>query len=692
MKFGSLKPMQIETVKVRQFDGGLNLADAPYQIGDNQLTECKNMRFDGGALKRRKGLAAVADDLINTILPTKWIDASYRVHNVTVSVGGKTARVVTCMYYEYDSLYTICVHLLTADGEKTDAGQLVFSRTSSDCFYVPEKILFFSAEPVNGGGLFAMVTRRDRHHSGNVEHLIYEINSNFNAWSRIIDFYVPIVLINGRGTRYEEANSLNSAYCGTPKTLESPNLLNGQFKAYYTSDGASSCFRLPFSGIDNSAVNCRIYSAPNVYWEWTIASGATRTTARYFTADITMNIDREKGIFYFTDSSNEDFPIINFLRYHENNICVTAAKDIPDGAKEVFSSTCCTLQGDKLLFSGGSKGNRVFCCNRKNPLYFPLTSSVTVGEEEPITALAGCKDGVAAFKENEVHWIKLTGGKALNTYSLVSDDDSVLYDTDTLSSTCIRTGVGCQNGNTIAACGGFPIWLGTDGRVYALKTTSKEIFEVSAAVAPFLEAQKGNMDVAFAVADPRCYLLMWGDKAVVMDYRLKKLKSMDESTVGDLAWYTYDFEGIDLLGGIAGEGKMRLICRGSDHCLLYSAGLSGNTDTDICLENGEVVVTEKPITANMTTGHFTMGGIMRKKIVDELLFSLSCDGILELSINGKLFDKIELNSVEVDSGCGTMKTVRVLPHLFGTKTFYMTLCSDEDFALGEMNIGYRMEE
>ena len=311
-----------------------------------------------------------------------------------------------------------------------------------------------------------------------MDYTIYEINANFSGWTRVSSFYVPTVLINGRGTRYEEAKSSNTAYCGTPKTLESLNMLNGRFKAYYTSDGVSSCFRLPFSTIANEAVNCRIYSAPNVYWEWTVPANATTVTARYFTADITMNLDRGKGIVYFTDSSNTDFPIINFLRYHENNICISATKSIENGFEQIVSSTCVASQGNTLFFSGGIHGKRVFCCHRENPFYFSELGSVSLGNDEPVVALGGFRDTILAWKENETYLIDIKAGKALNNSALLADNNAVFYDADSLTAKRVNQSVGCKNKNTVALCGSMPVWLGTNGAVYAYKSTTKELLEI----------------------------------------------------------------------------------------------------------------------------------------------------------------------------------------------------------------------
>ena len=139
MKFPTLRHSPVKTKRIRCFDGGVNMADPPYAILENQLSECRNMCFEDGVLRRRKGLMATSGDRINTSLPQLGLEAEYRVYNTQVNANGTTAQIATCTYYEYDSAYTVYVHFIAANGTKTSGGQMVFSRTSESSFYIPKE-------------------------------------------------------------------------------------------------------------------------------------------------------------------------------------------------------------------------------------------------------------------------------------------------------------------------------------------------------------------------------------------------------------------------------------------------------------------------------------------------------------------------------------------------------------------------
>ena len=68
-----------------------------------------------------------------------------------------------------------------------------------------------------------------------------------------------------------------------------------------------------------------------------------------------------------------------------------------------------------------------------NPLYFPCDSTYKIGGEDGINALLSYKNGVLAFKENEIYTLSVRNGTAKNTNSLLADDDSVFYNSDSFT-------------------------------------------------------------------------------------------------------------------------------------------------------------------------------------------------------------------------------------------------------------------
>ena len=87
---------------------------------------------------------------------------------------------------------------------------------------------------------------------------------------------------------------------------------------------------------------------------------AVSDTQTFYTAEITMRVDRSKGIVYFTGADNKDYPVPAMSMYHENNICVRAGKSAAnEELREICTLTCCAVYDSKLIFSGGSENGKI---------------------------------------------------------------------------------------------------------------------------------------------------------------------------------------------------------------------------------------------------------------------------------------------------------------------------------------------
>ncbi|MGN0493081.1 MAG: hypothetical protein ACI4F7_05475, partial [Acutalibacteraceae bacterium] len=552
---------------------------------------------------------------------------------------------------------------------------------SDDYFSQPTDILFYSGKKVNGAGVFALVSAANIYNSSDKSYRIYELSAELNSWQELNSFYTPVVYINGRGTRYEEARATGLAYTGQPKLLESQNMLTDRFKAYFTSDGYSSCFRLPFSGLNNGTVKCRVYKTPSSYTDWVILEGKSSVTATFYTAQITLNIDREKGMLYFTDSEG-DYPVPMMSLYHENNICVTAGKDLEHGLESAVSCTCRAVCGSKIVFSGGADKGRIISVHADNPLYFPVASSCTVGGDNAVKALLSYKNGFLVFKQDEIFAVTLNNGAAVNSNSLLADDSSVFYVGDSFSVKKISGGKGLKNKYTCILCGKYAVWLGSDRRVYALNTSSFEISELSAAVGDYFAALSDE-EVRGSVATKidKGYLLLTGGKAVIMDF--------GDGNIKNSSWYFWSFNNINVLGGVASKGELALICTGSDGRVLYTAGLLGGEDTEIRLENGLLKVIKTYVKSSLLTKSFDFGSMTGKKLIESVFLAAAANEELEIFINGRRFDSLMLNETELDCTCGTLKSVKLIPHLNAVKSLQLGFSAEHGFALGELSVNYK---
>ena len=89
-----------------------------------------------------------------------------------------------------------------------------------------------------------------------------------------------------------------------------------------------------------------------------------------------------------------------------------------------------------------------------------------------------------------------------------------------------------------------------------------------------------------------------------------------------------------------------------------------------------------------TTAHFDFGSICEKKILNTILLSIASEDYVKIYINGKYFDRINLSGARADCVCGALNTVKLIPHMYGINSVYITLESDKGFSLGELDISY----
>lgn len=677
MKFGSLRPAERKSAVIRNFSGGIDLSDLPEHIAENALSDCKNIIYGGGVLSSRPGLSASADSAIRSEIPDIFDTLEYRLIGDEFYINGKYMRIAVAEKCYSDANHYCFIYLVDAEGVATSAGHLNFDRISNNVFYRPVKLLFYTGKPQQGGGIYVLVSIVNQYDFSSRDYQIFEISADFKSWSRVTDFYVPVVYINGRGTRYEEARATKYASTEKPRHLESRNMLTSRFKAYFTSDGCSSCFRLPLTGLAAENVTCRVYISPDQYTDWSIGPTATTASATFYTATVTLNVDRAKGMLYFTDKDG-DYPIPIMSRYSQNNICITAGKQDDEGFRNAASSTCCAAIGSALLFSGGVDRGMLYAADRDRPLYFPEGSAVRIGGgNKGVEALISCRDKLIAMKTDEVYAVGFQKGEAVSNAALFADDASVFYEKDTFEVKTVSTKIGCERAETCAVCGDTPVWLGTDKRLYALNLSSLKINLLSERIDPYLE-QLG--EATSAVWFNGYYLLFFGEKAVIMKYESEK----------KTAFFFWEFGDITVLGGAADSGKLRLFCTGSDGGTLYTACLSGNLDTDICCQSGAAVPTEKSFSATLTTAGFDLGTLTEKKVIDSIHISAASGGRLAISLNGRYFDTIALNAEESDHGCGVLQSIRIMPHLLPVKSVAVTLSSEDGFQFGEMIVYYRM--
>lgn len=680
MVFKALKKPEQKVFGIKDFSGGADFSDCRSMLSGKNLSDNLNMIYSNGNITGRPGLYSDSSDVIESHALDYQNIYQYRFIEGKVAVNGNVNDIVGTVRIESDSYYYLYIYFIDCYGNKTNTGSIVFQRYSNDSFYQPQKIVFYNAAPISGGGIFAFVQTEDIYDVKQKSHRMYEISEDLSSWNRITDFYIPTVYINGRGNRYEEAKADLKAFTGQPKVLESMNMLSNRFKSYFTSDGCSSCFRLPFSELSDDSVICRVYSSPTYYTEWVIGANTSSKTEKFYSFDVTLNVDRRKGMIYFTANAS-DYSIPYTQLYHENNICVTAGKITENSFSGGAFCTSCVTAGSGMFFSGGRDGDRIIGVSPKNPLYFPEDCSCVVGEKgDKITAMIYHKNGIYAFKKNALYSVKTKKGEIINSTSLLADNGTVFYKKDTFEIAKISDSIGCGYDTACTVYNGSPIWLGSDLKVYTLDSSSK-IKEISEDVNKAVYNAKGNSYTnGFSAVLGKYYALIFGGKAFIMEY------GKDNKP----CWYYWDFGNINILGLVNRDTGTKLFCTGSDGNTFYTAKLYGSNDVDIRHERAEEspTVNSKSIAYSLSTVHFDFGSLCAKKILNSILLSLAAEGCVKIYINGKYFDSINFSGREANCGLGALNTVKLIPHMYGVNSVYITLESDKSFTLGEIDINY----
>ncbi len=678
MKYGFLRSSSLKRFKLPTLNGGVDLKNPKNEISDNALLDCKNVWYKNGRLKSRPGINALPRNALTVEKRSQNDEPQYKLYDRTVNLWDTEYRILTAAVCTDDFMYTLNVYLAASEINIRQIASFSFLRFSSDEFKIPENIIFFSGEAQNGCGIFAFMTLRNEEDYSDKSYNIYELSENLDEWLRVYDYYVPTVLVNGRGNNYDLAYIENNVSLPEPKTVESLNLLNGKFTVYFSSDGRSNMFRLPMSNLSLDAVSCRIYYTSALYAEWNISAGSVADTQSFMGRQVMMEIDREKGAIFFTSSGEEVYiPVMS--TYNQNNIMVTAVKETQNGFMQVVDSSCSFQVDGRIYLAGGYHGNTLLSAKNENPLYFPIKSTVDIGGNEGIIALSVQDKKLIAFKENEIHSVMVTKGERINEVALLPDDDTIFKAADTLKTEQISVSVGCGYKDSLCRVGSKNIWLGADCQIYALSNVGFEkVIKLSNSI---LLNNSFDYYASNAVSDGKFYILSAGNTALVCDC----------SQIDAPKWYLWEFASdINICGGFYKKQKLYFLCGAGNSGIFYIASLDGDCDIKMLFnDNDDVISLSENIVSFVKTKEYTPSGLMSKNSVEGVYFALSGKGNVEIKINSKKSATVNLRFSTDDYDKGEYKTVMLTPHLYNTEGICFEILSNDAFSIGGIEIFYR---
>lgn len=679
MKYDSLRKSHTKTLRVKSLDGGINKQEPPLYINDNQLSDCKNVWFQNGNLQTRKGLSCDSEKTLITPIGGYYGENQYKIHKTSICIEGENLLIATAESCTDDYMYSCNVFLISERGDYRAIGKLSFFRTTSEIFYTPINIVFYSGKAQSGGGIFAMVTLQNSYYEEDRYYNLYEISEDFTEWNKVYDFYIPTLYINGRGNKYSLAKANNTACLLSPQILESPNMLNGRFHSYFTSDGYSNSFRLPFSNLSSENIVCRIYYTLVDYVEWQVGPQTIADKKSFFGKEVTMEADREKGTVYFIADGN-DYAIPVMDMYHENNIKITATKEIEKGRESIIHSTCTCEYKSRIMVAGGERGNQVFVTDYENPLYFPQNSSAEIGfGDSKVVDLVIKDQKIIALKEDSIYSLSFKEGNRINEISLLADNDKRFRESDTFTCNIITNQIGCKYRECTVVLKDKIVFFANDRKIYIINSfDAGDIICISEVLGKDFNDFR-YADFAFGSNDK--YIIFENNKAFVADF----------SQDSNIRWYYWEFpEDFKISGGFAFENTFSFLCAGKNSLLSYIASLNGEKDEYLELgDEGEIFKFKKPVNNSITTKHFDFSAFSSRKNIESVYISIASKENVIISINGKEIAHLNLRLSDEEYDNKDYKSVKLNPYMNNKNSVYITLSANAEMSIGELEIIYK---
>ncbi len=664
MKFPTKRTDNMKIFHISGFSKGLNLENV--ENNDVYLEDCNNVWHKNGNLQSRPGIATKAENFINDSHYRTSENYNFFSQDITFNIEGETKNIVLEKIRSDNTAYVCLTHILNEDGSIWQSAMMNFGRLDSEHFYEPDNIIIFKGKPIGGSGIYAFVHLTNEENIDETYFSFFELDSEYANWEQSYVPYAPTVYINGRGNMYEQVITTGQVYLAEPKRLEKLNILNPQFYAYYSSDGYSSSFRLPFAELDDGEVTGRLYYSVEDYTEWLIPEGETSGQASVYDIIVTMHVNREKGIVYFTVPAGEySIPLITDR--NENNIRFSAYKSVNWNAEDISLSKSVVINNNKILMA---KDNLIFEADSENPLYFPAESVLRLSEEdEKIVSLAWISGETVAFCEDKIYSVSIKDGKALNTTALLAENGAIFYSNDVLSAKCQYKGIGCKLKESVVQFSSFIYWQGTDGEFYSL-SPSFEVKPISKPISSFLENGKLSKENFFGFRLEDYVVFAFENQCFLMNTDSEN-------------WYFWELpQNVRYLCITNNVDNPKLICYAPEFDVCYIAEFKGKAD---CYLSGDIFDPE--IKTVEFESFFKTKGVFLEcentlKNIHQVRLQLK---IREARVS---INQISVKTISNNQDSEKMKTFIFMPAVFGVNSMDIEVRSYHPFEISCMDIKY----
>ncbi|MBQ2704732.1 MAG: hypothetical protein IJF58_04205 [Clostridia bacterium] len=704
MRYPYLNRQGKRRVIIPQLSGGVNVADAPSYVGDNQLTDCNNMYFNKGRLRTRppfifeKATPFKADDFCQT---------------------DKVAWLFGNIFFDDEEPQPNILSVTE------DNGQITMASTFNSEVYPDDKYLTI---PINSEKNTVLRLQMDSNSSING----VKCTKNFFDGDVKIEYdeeiYIPTVLINNNGSTSPDNCDLSGSL------FEGYNMLCDSYRMLATANGIVTAWKLPRQTRGGEeitvelydpvkgAVTHRILVGPN------IDRSADYTYSRYVSDPVTAtyipdnqsdSVEYQQRVAYdaYTntivfvaktkDAANFGMHIgpvsVGAYSNSSSNMRVTVRSLDAANAHVILGMTkSCWFGGSRGGIGGGTRlfvtGNphcpgAVYWSDLNRPTYFPENNYAYVGDSSDVTALAQQSDLLVIFQKNALTVSQYVQGETVTATDLSS---GAVVDITTLAATFpmtpLHSGIGCDCPDTVQLCSNRLVWLNSNGKVYTLVSygqyNERNVREVGYLIEPLLKRHSAqSLKKAKSVDVMGKYCLFIDDKVYLLDYESTAFKgytsyAADKNAQRNMAWYVWTLP--SFMGSISHlcvlETKVLIITDKGMYTLSFDEGAKA----DFCGDN------EHPISCGFSTKHFIFGAPDRMKNIDSVLFALGKNQgqvLVECLSDGKILSSHAVSCDENDDGL--LYRQRIYPSANSVADFSLQVSGRGELSMEGLTIIYK---
>ena len=692
MKYKSMKKTSAQSKTIR-FSGGITSGANEDHIPDDHLSGGLNVLSQNGILNARKGIVPKTDTVIGNFGNSGSIIKDLTITETEIFIDGVGQKIAYSVWGN-DSFEDIHIYLVSPKGEFQSLYSINLTPEGGN-FFRFQNVFFIVGKKTCGNGIYAFLKRSCTYdYSEHFEFEIYEYDAYQRGYIKLqnSDFYTPVIYINGRGSEYDRAKQIGWVFSGSPACPEEINLLGGRFCAYFSSDGISSSFKLPVSGLDfGSEVICRIYSSTSTYTEWYIDANTFEKTVTYGGQQVTLNCDRISGLFAFF-VGNESYSIPNTRILNGNNICFICVKQIRLYKDKIIGSKAVKeFNSGFYIYGNDEKKNEIYASKYETPLYFPETMKTAVGNStDKVISLKSHKGSLIAFKSDGVFKITSAGEAGRLSYISPVGITSDFSKPARLSCSVINLGYGPSSEKTVCKCEENFVWM-NNRKVFSFGKTS-EIKELSRPINSILSSLTDEeIENAFAATFDGLYYLFFGHKALVLNYQNESFGVSENYTSSpknnkNIAWFYLEFpEETVYSSAFYTDGNMLLVCKDQNSTINYLSTISGEKDVILESITPSEVLKEKPINFNFSTKTFDFD-IPKPKNIISLNLQMSGNSVVLINVTGDNYKSNQ--SVKLKEN--VLTDIKVFPFFMPISRMGFKVSGEAPFSLPLANIEYNI--